>query len=394
MHHDTISLKPLGWTLAMKNTKAHVSRRNLVRAAAMVPFAAVRGSAANSEVRVGLLGSGGRGSRLSSRLVKVPGARLVALCDLFEEQIEKARQRIPIENPKTYLDYNEMLASDEIDAVIIATPVFLHAEHLEAAVRAGKHVYVEKPAGVDVAACKRVMKASDSAKPGLNVTFGFQQRYGWTYKQARKVIDSGGLGKIHQAEAHFLKGTVSGKEPPRERPVTLHDKVREWKWWRDLYGDIVVETYCHSIDVLNWFLGDRHPIKAVAGGGRTIKKAGDMGDHISVVFEYPDNIRATLVGSHIMPLFYREVHERVWGSESMVETARGYWKHYRDRGDVLHQDAPRHIDLDSMEAFVKRIVQGKTENVGIRGAESTLTAIMGRMAMDTGRTVTWDEMMR
>jgi predicted dehydrogenase len=359
----------------------------------MVPFAAVRGSAANSEVRVGLLGSGGRGSRLSSHLVKVPGARLVALCDLFEEQIAKAKQNIPIENPKIYLDYNEMLVSDEIDAVIIATPVFLHAEHLEAAVRAGKHVYVEKPAGVDVAACKRVMKASDSAKPGLNVTFGFQQRYGWTYKQARKVIDSGGLGKIRQAEAHFLKGPITGNEPLRKRPETFLDKVREWKWWRDLYGDIVVETYCHSIDVLNWSLGDQHPIKAVAGGGRTINKVGDMGDHISVVFEYPNDIRATLVGSHIMPPFYREVHERVWGSASMVETARGYWKHYRDRDDVLHQDAPRPIDLDSMEAFVQRIVEGKTENVGIRGAESTLTAILGRMAMDTGRTVTWDEMM-
>ena len=378
----------------MKNNSSLISRRNLVKAATIVPYAAVRGSAANSVVRVGLLGSGGRGSRLSSYLVQVPGARLVALCDLFDEQIEKAKQRIPIENPKIYKDYNEMLASDDIDAVIIATPVFLHAEHLEAAVKAGKHVYVEKPAGVDVAACKRVMKAADSARPGLNVTFGFQQRYGWTYKQARKVIDSGGLGKIRQAEAHFLKGPVTGNEPPRKRPETFHDKVREWKWWRDLYGDIVVETYCHSIDVLNWSLGDQHPIKAVAGGGRTIRKAGDMGDHISVVFEYPDNIRATFVGSHIMPPFYREVHERVWGSESMVETARHYWKHYRGRDDVLHQDAPRSIDHDTIEAFIQRIAEGKTENVGIRGAESTLTAILGRMAMDTGRTITWDEMMR
>ena len=378
----------------MKNSNGLISRRNLVRAAAIVPYAAVRGSAANSEVRVGLLGAGGRGSRLSSYLVKIPGARLVALCDLFDEQIEKAKQRIPIENPKIYKDYNEMLASDDIDAVIIATPVFLHAEHLEAAIKAGKHVYVEKPAGVDVAACKRVMKASDSARPGLNVTFGFQQRYGWTYKQARKVIDAGGLGKIRQAEAHFLKGPVTGAEPLRKRPETFLDKVREWKWWRDLYGDIIVETYCHSIDVLNWSLGDQHPIQAVAGGGRTIRQAGDMGDHISVVFEYPDNIRATLVGSHIMPPFYREVHERVWGSDSMIETARHYWKHYRGSDDVLHEDAPRSIDHDTMEAFIQRVAEGKTENVGIRGAESTLTAILGRMAMDTGRTITWDEMMR
>ena len=194
-----------------------LSRRNLVRAAAIVPFAAVRGTAANSTVKVGLLGSGGRGTRLASYVVQVPQARLVALCDLFDEQIDKAKQRIPIENPKVYKDFHEMLASD-IDAVIIATPVFLHPEHLEAAVKAGKHVYLEKPVAVDVAGCKRAMKASDSARPGLNVSVGFQQRYGWTYKQARNVMEGGGIGTIRQAEAHFLKGPVTGREPPGNDP--------------------------------------------------------------------------------------------------------------------------------------------------------------------------------
>ena len=377
----------------MNDAKLRLSRRNLVQAAAFVPFAAVKGTAANSAVKVGLLGSGGRGSRLSSFVVQVPQARLVALSDLFDEQIEKAKQRIPIENPEVYKDYHEMLASD-IDAVIIATPVFLHPEHLEAAVKAGKHIYVEKPAGVDVAGCKRVMKAADSAPPGQNITFGFQQRYGWTYQQAQKVLQSGELGTVRQAEAHFLKGAITGKEPLRERPQTPEAKVREWKHWRDLYGDIIVETYCHSIDVLNWFLGDQHPIQAVGDGGRTIKKAGDMGDHVTVAYEYPNNIQATLVGSHITPPFFREVHERFWGGESMVETARHYWRHYRDRDNVVREEAPRNIDHDSVEAFIQRVAEGKTENVGIRGATSTLTAILGRMAMDVGRTVTWDEMMR
>lgn len=377
----------------MNNATRHLSRRNVVQAAALVPFAAVKGTAANSAVKVGLLGSGGRGSRLASFLVKVPQARLVALSDLFDDQIEKAKQRIPIENPKIYKDYREMLASD-VDAVIIATPVFLHPEHLEAAVKAGKHVYVEKPAGVDVAGCKRVMKAADSARPGQNITFGFQQRYGWTYKQAQAVLQSGQLGTVRQAEAHFLKGAITGNEPLRERPETPEAKVREWKLWRDLYGDIIVETYCHSIDALNWFLGDQHPIKAVGDGGRTIKKAGDMGDHVTVAYQYPNNVQATLVGSHITPTFFREVHERFWGSESMVETARHYWKHYRGADDVVRQEAPRNIDHDSVEAFVERVANGKTENVGIRGATSTLTAILGRMAMDLGRTVTWEEMMR
>lgn len=370
-----------------------LTRRNLVQAAAVLPMAAIGGTAANSAVKVGLLGAGGRGNRLASYVVQIPQARLVALCDLFDEKIEAARERIPIESPRVYKDYRKMLASD-IDAVIIATPVFLHPEHLEAAVAAGKHVYVEKPAAVDVAGCKRVMKAADSARPGLNVSVGFQQRYGWTYMQARKVLESGGLGQIRQAEAHFLKGPITGKEPVRKRPVTMLDKVREWKHWRDLYGDIIVETYCHSIDVLNWFLGDQHPLKAVGSGGRTIRKDGDMTDHVTVAYEYPGGVQATLVGSHITPPFFREVHERIYGSESMIEMARHYWKHYRGRRDVVHAEPPRNIDHDSVEAFILRVAEGKTENVGIRGAESTLTAILGRMAMDTGRTVTWEEMMQ
>lgn len=377
----------------MEQLETALSRRNLVKAAAVLPFAAIRGTAANSAVKVGLLGAGGRGSRLASFVVQVPQAKLVALCDLFDEKIEAAKERIPVEAPRVYKDYREMLASD-IDAVIIATPVFLHPEHLEAAIKAGKHVYVEKPAGVDVAGCKRVMKAADSARPGLNVSVGFQQRYGWTYRQAQSVLASGGLGQIRQAEAHFLKGPVTGNEPVGKRPVTMLEKVREWKHWRDLYGDIIVETYCHSIDVLNWFLGDQHPVKAVGSGGRTIRKDGDMSDHITVAYQYPNGIQATLVGSHITPPFFREVHERIYGSESMIEMARHYWKHYRGPDDVAHAEPPRNIDHDSVEAFVLRVAEGKTENVGIRGAESTLTAILGRMAMDTGRTVTWEEMMQ
>ncbi len=369
-----------------------IRRREIVQAAAILPFAAVRGSAANSAVRVGLLGSGGRGSRLAGHVVRAPGAELVALCDLFDDRIERAKQVIPIENPRVYKDFNEMLASD-IDAVIIATPPFLHPEHLEAVVRAGKHVYMEKPVAVDVAGCRRVMKAADSARPGQNVSIGFQQRYGSTYWGARGVLDAGEIGDIRYAEAHFQKGAVSGNEPVRKRPETMVEKVRDWKFWRDLYGDIIVETYVHSIDVLNWFLGDTHPLKAVGRGGRTIAKAGDMFDHATVAYEYAGGVQATMVGSQITAPFFREVYERFHGAGGAVETARHYWKHYRGRDDTIHVDAERSIDQDSVEAFIERVAQGKTENVGIRGAESTLTAILGQKAMQVGRTVTWEEMM-
>jgi hypothetical protein len=132
----------------------------MLKAAAAVSFAAVRGTAANSAPTVGLIGCGGRGGTVTKALVENTPARVVAMCDLFDEQIERAKKRTGVENPQTYKDLHKLLESD-VDAVIIATPVFLHADHFEAAVKAGKHIYIEKPAAADVEGCKRIMRAAD-----------------------------------------------------------------------------------------------------------------------------------------------------------------------------------------------------------------------------------------
>ena len=121
-----------------------IRRRTLVQAAAVVPFAAVRGTAANSAVTVGLIGSGGRGTFDAGLLVQDPKARLVAICDIFDDRLARGAKAIPAPDARQYKDMNQLLSSD-VDAVIIATPVFLHPEHFEAAVKAGKHIYIEKP---------------------------------------------------------------------------------------------------------------------------------------------------------------------------------------------------------------------------------------------------------
>src|SRR5215510_11258727 len=180
------------------------TRRDILKGVAAVPFSAVRGSAANSAVSVGLIGSGGRGSFDAGLLVKHTDARLAALCDIFDDRLERARKTIPAENARLYKNYHDLLASD-VDAVIIATPVFLHPEHFEAAVKAGKHIYIEKPAGVDVEGCRRVIHAADSADRRINISFGFQQRYGQGYLKAKALVDSGGVGKIRMAHAHWIK---------------------------------------------------------------------------------------------------------------------------------------------------------------------------------------------
>lgn len=369
-----------------------MTRRALVTAASIVPFSAVRGTAANSAVTVGLIGSGGRGTFDAGLLVKNTDARVVAICDLFDERITRTAKAIQAENPKIYKDYHKLLESN-VDAVIIATPVFLHPEHFEAAVAAHKNIYIEKPAGLDVAGCKRVIRAADSADRKLNIAFGFQQRYGPGYRKAYELVSSGAIGPVRMAHAHFVKGAFKGTEPVLPKPVTYEDKIKQWHVWRETFGDIIVETYCHNIDVLNWFLG-AHPEKAHGSGGRTVEKRGDIMDHCDVTFAYPRGVDAILTGAQMTPTFYRSVNEQFFGSKSVIETAREYWTHYRDRDDVVTEKSAREITIDALAEFVNRIREGKPENTGVRAAESTLTAILGRMAIETHREVTWEEMMR
>lgn len=369
------------------------SRRAVLQAAAMaLPLAAVRGSAANSTPSVGLIGCGGRGGSLAGALLEATDARLVAMCDLFDEQMAKTKQRIGAQSPKEYNDLNELLASD-VDAVIIATPPFVHADHFEAAVKAGKHIYIEKPAAVTVEDCKRIMKASDSADRKINISMGFQRRYAKTYTKAKRVHDSGAIGDIRMAHAHFLKtGPSARSSEERVRPQSEIEKIERWHIWRDLAGDLIVENNVHCIDILNWFIGG-HPLSCVGRGARTAGRAGDMRDNNNVVYEYEDGVLASLAGSTLGSNSYREVHEQFFGTNGMIETSELHWRHYRGRGDEVREKSERGNTLDAMEAFVQRVAEGKPENTGVRGAESTLTAILGQMAMDARGEVTWDEMM-
>jgi myo-inositol 2-dehydrogenase/D-chiro-inositol 1-dehydrogenase len=368
-----------------------VSRRNLVQAAALLPLQAIRGTAASDAVTVGVVGVGNRGSFDASTIAKDPRARVVAICDISDEQIAKTKEKLPSKDVKVYKDFHQLLASD-VDAVIIATPVFLHPEHFEAAVKSGKHIYIEKPAGADVEGCKRVMRAADGADRKVNITFGFQQRYGPVYLNAKKMLDSGAIGKVREVHGQFLKSTFTGNEPPLPPLKSEADKLQNWKLWRSTFGDVIVETYCHNIDAINWFMGG-HPGKAYGTGGRTVETRGDIMDHLNVTFDYADKVQATFIGSQMTPKFYRAVSERYLGANGIIETAREFWTYDLGKGPVTEKSA-HDISIDSLEAFVTRVKEGKPENTGVRAAESTLTTILGRMAIEQRREVTWEEMMR
>lgn len=371
----------------------HTSRRDVLKSAAVLSASVVAGSAANSAVTVGLIGSGNRGTYVATEMAKNTPARIVALCDLYPEKMEQAKTKIGITDAKMYKDLRDMLASD-VDAVIIATPVFLHAEHFEAAVKSGKHIYIEKPASLDVRGCKRIIKAADSADRKLNITFGFQRRSGQVYLKAKKLVDSGEIGSIQMGHAHFVKsGGAASLTMPPDRPKTDEEKIKRWYAWKDLSGDLIVENNVHSIDVLNWFLGG-HPKSAIGSGGTTTQRRGDVRDHNFVAYEYANGVQGSLLGATLAANNYRHVTEQFFGSKGMVETSENFWRHVKSRDEDVTEKSPRNITIDSVAAFVKRIADGTPENHAIRGAESTLTAILGRIAMDVKREVTWEEMMK
>jgi hypothetical protein len=112
-----------------------------------------------------------------------------------------------------------------------------------------------------------------------------------------------------------------------------------------------------------------------------------------VTFSYQNNVQAVLTGAQFTPPFYRSVNEQFYCANEVIETAREYWTYYKSRADVKTEASPREITIDAMEHFINNIRSGKPENTGVRAAESTLTAIMGRLAIDQKREVTWDEMM-
>src|SRR5438045_245715 len=143
------------------------------------------GSSANSAISFGIIGTGGRGSYVGTHMAHDPRTRLTAICDIYPDRIDKAKTSIPGgDKARVYRDYKELLAQTDIDAVLIATPVFLHPVHFEAAVDARKHIYCEKPAGADVAGVKRLLAASARADKTKTIQFGFQQRYSREYQKA------------------------------------------------------------------------------------------------------------------------------------------------------------------------------------------------------------------
>jgi predicted dehydrogenase len=382
----------------------------------------VRGTAANSAVRVGLLGCGGRGTADASDLVESAGARVVALADLFPDQLAAARKTFDqlgqskghaaIDASQLFVGpkaYEQIVASKQVDAVVITTPPYFHPQHLEAAVAAGKHIYCEKPVAVDVPGAKRVIRAGEKAQGRLSLDVGFQIRNAPPFVELTKRIHAGALGKIVCGQAYYYTGAIDRPAWPNASPTEV--RLRNWVYDRVLSGDILVEQNIHVIDVCNWVL-QGHPLKAAATGGRKVRSdSGDAWDHFVVEFTYPDDVHVSFNSTQFEKGWW-DVCERFFGSKGVSEAhysspVRLYgdepWD-WQTGGAAPKEDAEKfstagtfhgaldEADAEKHKAFIESITSGNFHNQAAQGAESALSAMLGRTAAYTGQAVTWDEL--
>ncbi len=401
-------------------------RRFLGTAAGAAAFSILKpqvvlGTQANSSVRVGLLGCGGRGTADATGMVESGDARVVALADMFKDQLDRAKQHFDkLAQSRGYSGvdasqmfagpraYEQIVSSKEVDAVVITSPPYFHPQHLDAAVTAGKHVYCEKPVAVDVAGAKRVIDIGKKAEGRLSLDVGFQIRMAPPFAELVQRIHKGALGDIVTGAAYYYCPHIDRPDWPGVSAAER--RLRNWVHDRVLSGDIIVEQNIHVIDICNWVLR-AHPEKAVGTGGQ--KGKGDQGNcfsHFDVVYFYPNDTHISFSSTQFGKGPF-DANERffgprggsaspyagplgIWGEEQWVwkgseSTQPGQFSATGSFSDNLAQ-----ADPEKHKAFIQSITTKQYHNQAATGAESALTAMLGRRAAYTGREATWDELLR
>lgn len=389
----------------MKNPTRRQAAGGLLIVSPRVAF----GTQANSKVNFGVIGTGGRGVYVGTHMAKDANARLVAICDIFPDRIDRGKTLLPGgAQVRAYRDPRELLAQPDVDAVLIATPVYLHPEHFELAVKARKHIYCEKPAGASVQGVKRLLAAAATADPSKTIQFGFQQRFSPEYQRAYSIFREGKIGVVKLMMSYWVLGNEPPSKPPETKYPPEEEKIRRWGAWMATSGGPIVEQDCHGVDVLNWWAG-AHPQRAAGTGGlRYPLPYGDWdSDHHNITYYYPEGVEGWLISiKHTAG--YRDVKEQMYGSKGMLELARTYYKWHgmipsaplsnaddlRDRSLIERGDSKREITIDAVESFFKSIVEGTPYNLAQEAAESTLTSLLGRLAYQKKREVSWEELLR
>jgi myo-inositol 2-dehydrogenase / D-chiro-inositol 1-dehydrogenase len=370
---------------------------------AALPIERFAHAAGGDELKLALVGCGGRGAGAASQaLTADSNMKLVAVADAFPDKLavglkslQAAKNElvdVPAERQFAGLDgFKHAIAAS--DVVILATPCAFRPAHFEEAVRQGKHVFLEKPVAVDAPGIRRVLAAAEEAKrKGLKVAVGFQRRHKEGFQELVKRIHDGQIGRLIHTRSYADTPLRTGIERKPEWSE-LEYQLRNWYYFSWLSGDFLVDNLVHGIDISNW-IHRGYPVRCQGMGGLTqrTKEYGNLFDHFSCQWEYES-------GAHLFGECHRFVGawvsvtnhatgtegeaDFIDGREIFTITGQRPWRMPTDRKQNPYQQ--EHDD------FFAAIRADRPYHEADYGARSTLTAIMGRMAAYSGKLVTWEE---
>lgn len=362
-------------------------------------------AAGDETIKVGLVGCGGRGTGAASQALSTEGSvKLIAMGDLFPDRLQSSanelqkavgdrKDRFAVDKDHMFsgFDAYKQVLDSGIDLVILATPPHFRPIHFAAAVAAGKHCFIEKPVAVDGPGVRACLKATEEAKTkGLAVVCGLQRHHQNGYLETIKRIHDGEVGDIVAARAYWNMGSL-WMNPRKAEWSDMEWQLRNWLYFAWLSGDHICEQHVHNLDVINW-AKKAHPVRCFGSGGREVRKDpafGHIFDHHDVHYEYADGSWMFSQCRQI-PGCLGDVSEHVIGTKGKADMDGGRWaieagKKWRFDGD---RNNPYQTEHDDLFASIRA---GKVLNEGQFVAESTLTAIMGRMATYSGKMITWEQ---
>lgn len=368
---------------------------------AALPSVGFSADAPETKLNIGLVGCGSRGKFISELFKKHGGYNFVAAADYFQDKVDAMGEalQIPAGRRFTGLSGYKRLLEQKLDAVVIESPPYFHPEQAEAAVEAGKHVYLAKPAAVDVPGCQTIERSARQAT-GKKLCFlvDFQTRAHPKFQEIARVVRAGGIGKIASGEASYLAGPVGEQADKNRRADPKNSELRLRAWVTDpaLSGDVIVEQNIHALDMAGWML-DAAPVSALGTGGKFRDFVGENWDHYAAIFEFPNKVPVSFYAKQF-GFGISDIVCRAYGAIGTVDlhyfgkaTLRSTEEVVTgEAGDLYKTGVERNI-----ATFHESILKGDYSNPTVsESVRSNLTAILGRMATRQGRRVTWDEMLR
>jgi predicted dehydrogenase len=393
--------------------KLSVNRRNFVKGSATVasgvmlgglPFESQANSAANDKLKIALVGCGGRGTGAAVQALAVKeDVELVSMADAFKDRLDQSyenivakvedKKRVNVSDKNKFVGFDAYKAAiDLADVVILTTPPGFRPEHLEYAINGNKHIFCEKPLATDAPGIRKVLKLAEVAKQKkLNIVVGLQRHYQTVYRELMKRVHGGEIGQITATQVYWNGGGV-WVHPKQEGWTEMEYQMRNWYYFNWLCGDHIVEQHIHNMDISNWAV-QNHPVVAQGMGGRevrTAKEYGEIFDHHYVEFKYADGTVMNSQCRHIRGCF-NKVAEEIIGTKGRVDSTGAL---YDLKGNVIWKhrnvDDPNPYQQEHDELFAS-IVSGGVINDLENGANSTMTAILGRMATYSGVEIHWED---